>query len=182
MNPVTIAIPVRSFHDGKTRLAAVLPERERLELVRNMLDVVIQAALDSGVAEKVVLVSADEAVTSIRALARRARDKFEAAGRSAWFSSSGAACPSQRDRGGSSPLAHSLRRSAYGDARGYSRDPKERTPVVIATDWIGGGSNGCLLNLNDPVTHDFLSLRMVRGVDGCTNRRRYASALKQPRS
>jgi 2-phospho-L-lactate guanylyltransferase (CobY/MobA/RfbA family) len=32
---------------------------------------------------------------------------------------------------------------------------KERTPVVIATDWIGGGSNGLLLNLNDPVTHDF---------------------------
>lgn len=155
MIPLTVMIPVRSFHEGKTRLSSVLPADERRRLVQDMLDVVIHAALDSDVVNEVVLVSPDDAVLEFaHSLHPRVTGIRQPA-----------------DQPGLIPAADLARRFAIGhgvsrllilfgdlptvtseDIRGLCA---ETAPLVIATDWLGGGSNGMLLNLENPLTHEF---------------------------
>lgn len=61
---IVAVVPIRSLRDGKTRLAPVLSLEARGALLRRTAERVIRAAIDSGVAETVLVVSpAPEALT-----------------------------------------------------------------------------------------------------------------------
>lgn len=155
MNDLAVMIPVRSFHGGKTRLAEVLPEDARNQLVRAMLDRVIHATLDSGAADRVTLISPDQAVV----------DYAQA------FGSTVSGLQQSIETPGLNAAADLARLTAidlgtrrllilFGDLPSVSPDDirsiaAQPAPVVIATDWIGGGSNGLMLDLSNPRTHEF---------------------------
>ncbi len=64
----TVAVvPIRSLRNGKTRLAAALPEAARAALTRRMLGGVVGAALGSGAVGAVVVVSPDPAALDLAA-------------------------------------------------------------------------------------------------------------------
>jgi 2-phospho-L-lactate guanylyltransferase (CobY/MobA/RfbA family) len=56
---IVAVVPLRSFRNGKTRLASVLSREERESLVRRSALGVITAARDSGVVETVIVISPD---------------------------------------------------------------------------------------------------------------------------
>jgi 2-phospho-L-lactate guanylyltransferase len=56
---IVAVVPLRSFRNGKTRLAPVLSREERGALLRRSAASVIAAALDSGVVETVLVISPD---------------------------------------------------------------------------------------------------------------------------
>lgn len=58
-------IPVRSLTSGKSRLAGALEDDQRSDLIGAMLGDVIAAAIGSGVVDRVIVISPDEAVLSL---------------------------------------------------------------------------------------------------------------------
>jgi 2-phospho-L-lactate guanylyltransferase len=64
---VVAVVPVRSLRDGKTRLAAALPQAAREALTRRMLRGVVEAALASDAVDAVLVVSPDPAARALAA-------------------------------------------------------------------------------------------------------------------
>lgn len=64
---VVAVVPVRSLRDGKTRLAAALPQAAREALTRRMLRGVVEAALASDAVDAVLVVSPDPAALALAA-------------------------------------------------------------------------------------------------------------------
>ena len=155
MNGLSVMIPVRSFHDGKSRLASRRPAGPRAILVRQMLEAVIDAVIESGVADRVAIVSPDEAVlnfaNSYRSGISGLRQPLDKPGLIAAAELSRQTALSQHT-GRMLMLFGDLPTAMPDDIRLIAA---ESAPVVIATDWVGGGTNGLLLDLNHPGTHEF---------------------------
>lgn len=155
MKDLAVMIPVRSFHGGKTRLAEVLPEDARNQLVRAMLNGVIRATLDSDVADRVSLISPDQAVVEYARTFGSAVSGLEQPIETPGLNAAA-------DLARHMAIDHGFQRLLMlfgdlpsvtpGDIRAVAA---ETAPVVIATDWIGGGSNGLMLDLVNPRTHEF---------------------------
>jgi 2-phospho-L-lactate guanylyltransferase len=58
-------IPVRSLTSGKSRLAGALEDDQRSDLIGEMLGEVVAAASGSGVVDRVIVISPDDAVLSL---------------------------------------------------------------------------------------------------------------------
>jgi 2-phospho-L-lactate guanylyltransferase len=61
---VVAVVPIRSFRQGKSRLAAILSESERADLLRESGNRAVRAALDSRVIDTVLVVSPDDEALS----------------------------------------------------------------------------------------------------------------------
>lgn len=62
----TIAlVPIRSLTSGKSRLAGALGDDQRSDLIGEMLRDVLTAAISSGVVDRVIVISPDQAVLSL---------------------------------------------------------------------------------------------------------------------
>lgn len=164
MTGLTAAIPVRSFREGKTRLAGHLSSIERANLIQSMLMSVIEAAREAEIADRVLVVSADEEVLAFAAdlddLVVPVRQSLLAPGLIAAAEIArqrAIACGSERLL----ILFGDLPSVSAGDLRDLAQ---ESAPVVIATDRVGAGTNGLLLRLDYPETHEF---RFVYGPDSC---------------
>ncbi len=65
MNELVVAVvPIRSFRQGKSRLASILSESERADLMQESGNGVVRAALDSRVIDTVLVVSPDHQALS----------------------------------------------------------------------------------------------------------------------
>jgi 2-phospho-L-lactate guanylyltransferase len=154
MGDIAVAIPVRSFMSGKTRLMAVLTVAERQLLIRNMLGTVVRAVLASGVAESITIISSDDEVLEFA-------DSFGPP-------TTGIRQPGTQPgliAAASFAHRHAIDTGArrwlflFGDLPvllpdDVRRFAEESAPVVIATDWTGSGTNGLMLALDDPRTHE----------------------------
>ena len=145
---VVALVPVRSFRNGKTRLASALTPEERAAIGRRMLARVAGAAAESDVVDAVVVISPDPEVLDAAVTLGpgivplpQAADAFGLNGAidqgRAWAERRGAAALLVLF--GDLPLltAHDVRAMVRLDA-----------PVVVAPDRHGTGTNALLLRLN----------------------------------
>ena len=155
MSGLTVAIPVRSSREGKTRLAAHLSAVDRFSLIRTMLSTVIDAVRAAGIAERILVISPDEEVLTFVAelddLVYPVRQSLHRPGLNA-------AAEIARERALRSGSERLL--ILFGDLPAVSPDDlrnlvAESAPVLIATDWRGAGTNGLMLRLDRPETHEF---------------------------
>ena len=164
MTGLTVAIPVRSFREGKTRLAGHLSALERVTLIRSMMMSVIEAVRESGIADRVLVVSADEEVL---AFAADLDDLVVPLHQSQTAPGLNAAAELARERALTSGSNRLL--MLFGDLPGVSAGDllelaRAFAPVVIATDRSGAGTNGLMLRLDHPATHEF---RFAYGPESC---------------
>lgn len=148
MSGIVAIVPIRSFKNGKTRLASAIEPVDRERIVRSMFSAVISAAQNSGAIDRVVVVTPDEAIE------RAARDRgIDTVRQPEDRPGLNAAIDIGRD------YARSLGASGmlvlFGDLplleAADVRSITERTaPVVIATDRHGTGTNALLLRFGGP--------------------------------
>jgi 2-phospho-L-lactate guanylyltransferase len=145
---IVAIVPIRSFRDGKTRLASAIEPADRERIVRSMFSAVIDAAEGSGVIERIVVVTPDEAIE--RAALHRG---IEALLQPAERPGLNAAVDIGREYArsvnaeGMLVLFGDLPLLAVEDVRSLvARDAK----VVIASDRHGSGTNALLLRFGGP--------------------------------
>ena len=176
MSGLAVVVPIRSFRGGKSRLSPILNESGREALVRAMFDHVLDAVKTSGVCDEVLIVSPDPEVLDRAA-------KFE--GVSAVFQPpSIPGLNASADLGRAWALEHDFDRMLvlFGDLPLIDADDigtiaREASPVVIATDRHGNGTNGLLLDLRVPETHEF---RFAYGAESARLHSDEATRLRLP--
>ena len=176
MSGLVVVVPIRSFRGGKSRLSPILNESGREALVRAMFDHVLDAVKTSGVCDEVLIVSPDPEVLDRAA-------KFE--GVSAVFQPpSIPGLNASADLGRAWALEHDFDRMLvlFGDLPLIDADDigtiaREASPVVIATDRHGNGTNGLLLDLRVPETHEF---RFAYGAESARLHSDEATRLRLP--
>jgi 2-phospho-L-lactate guanylyltransferase len=145
---IVAIVPIRSFRDGKTRLASAIEPADRERIVRSMFSAVIDAAEGSGVIERIVVVTPDEAIE--RAALHRGieavRQPAERPGLNAALDI-GREHARSVDADGMLVLFGDLPLLEAEDVRSLvARDAK----VVIASDRHGSGTNALLLRFGGP--------------------------------
>jgi len=153
--PTLALIPVRSFENGKSRLAGVLDRESRAGLVRSMLAQVMRSTLDSGVVERVLVVSPDPDVLDFARAFDRRIEPIEQPSNQPGLNT---AVTFGRDRAialGADRLLimfADLPALTPDDVRLLASNP---TAVVIATDWHRTGTNGMLLRFDEEGARQF---------------------------
>jgi len=155
MGGIVAVIPVRSFSEGKSRLAGFLPPEEREQLVRAMFEHVVSTVMQSGVVGTIIVVSPDPAVLEKTAALDPAivvvRQPETTPGLNAAI-----------DIGRDLAIAHraSGMLVLFGDLPVLQPDDvrslvRRDAPLVIATDRHGSGTNGLMLRLGSGAATQF---------------------------
>lgn len=154
MSGLVVVVPIRSFRGGKSRLSTILGESGREALVRAMFHNVLKSVKTSGVCDEVLIVSPDPEV-------------LDRAAQFGGISSiiqppTNPGLNASADLGRAWALEHGYDRMLvlFGDLPLIEADDieaiaLEALPIVIATDRHGNGTNGLLLDLRVPETHEF---------------------------
>jgi 2-phospho-L-lactate guanylyltransferase len=145
---IVAIVPIRSFRDGKTRLASAIEPADRERIVRSMFGAVIAAAEESEAVERIVVVTPDEAIERA-ALARGVEAVRQPADRPGLNASLDIGREYARSIGaeGMVILFGDLPLLEAEDVRSLvGRDAQ----VVIATDRHGSGTNALLLRFGGP--------------------------------
>ncbi|MBA3642692.1 MAG: 2-phospho-L-lactate guanylyltransferase [Chloroflexia bacterium] len=155
MSGAIVVIPARGLRTGKTRLAGNLPLEAREALIRRMMRGVIEAARASGLVETIAVISPDpEALEFAREVDGRVVPLAQEPARPGL----NAAVTAGRDwaltAGGTTFLIlfGDLPLITAHDVRGLVM---EETPVVLAPDRHGVGTNALRLRLTEPASADF---------------------------
>lgn len=144
---IVAVVPIRSFREGKTRLAPVLTPQDRADFLRQSAERVISAALDSRVVDTVVVVSPDaEALTWSAGFGARVRALPQPAERPGLNGAMDAAreWALERDADSMLSLFADLPLLSIFDVR---RLTSRRNPVVLGPDRRCNGTNAMLLRL-----------------------------------
>lgn len=151
MNELVVAVvPIRSFNNGKTRLASVLSPDERAAFLRDSAGRVIDAALQSRLVDTLLVVSPDpEALAWATGFGRRVHGLQQPADRPGLNGAMDAArtWAIERDADRLLSLFADLPRLTTFDIR---RMLARRSPVVLGPDRRGEGTNAMLLRLQGP--------------------------------
>ena len=145
---IVAVVPIRSFRNGKTRLASVLSSEERSALLRWSAHGVVEAALDSRVVDTVLVVSQDEdALEWARQLGRRVEPLPQP---ERWVGLNGAIdfareWALERDADGLLSLFADLPHLSLFDVRGLVA---KRAALVLGPDRRTEGTNAMLLRLD----------------------------------
>jgi 2-phospho-L-lactate guanylyltransferase len=145
---VVAVVPIRSFRNGKTRLASILSSDERSTLLHRSAQGVIEAALDSRVVDTVLIVSQDEeALAWASEFRRRVVPLRQPA---AWVGLNGAMNVArewalERDADGLLSLFADLPHLSVFDVRALLA---RRAAIVLGPDRRGEGTNAMLLRLD----------------------------------
>lgn len=151
MSELVIAVvPIRSFRNGKTRLAPILAPEERASLLRRSAERVIGAAVDSHVVDTVLVVSPDpEALIWAAEFQRRVTplaqpSTHEGLNGAIEFAREWAI---ERDADSLLSLFADLPLLSVFDIR---KLVARRSPLVLGPDRRGEGTNAMLLRLQGP--------------------------------
>lgn len=155
MSGIVAVIPIRSFTEGKSRLAGALSPLDRERLVRAMFEHVVDTVRRSGAVDRIVVVSPDPAVLSA---AKSFDPALETLLQPSDQAGLNAAVAIGRDRaireraGGVLVLFGDLPVVQPEDVRSLVR---RDAPVVIATDRHGSGTNALMLRLGSRAGETF---------------------------
>ena len=154
MSGLVVVVPIRSFRGGKSRLSPILNESGREALVRAMFDHVLDSVKSSGACAEVLIVTPDPEVLDRAAQFSGVSSMFQP--------STNPGLNASADLGRAWALEHGYDRMLvlFGDLPLIEADDidaiaLETSPVVIASDRHGNGTNGLLLDLRFPETHEF---------------------------
>ena len=148
MNDLIVAVvPVRSFRQGKSRLASILSESERADLMRESGTRVVRAALDSRVVDTVLVVSPDhEALDWAASFGPRVQSLAQDAARPGLNQALDAARSWALERDVDRMLSLFADLPTL-DGREVRRLVSRRQPIVLGPDRRGEGTNSLLLDL-----------------------------------
>lgn len=140
-------VPIRSLHEGKTRLSAILTPDERAAFMRRSGEQVIRSALDSRVVDTVIVVSPDPAALDWSArLGARVKPLLQPEGQPGLNGAMNAArdWALERDADRLFSLFADLPLLTMYDVRLLT---SRRDPLVLGPDRKGEGTNAMLLDL-----------------------------------
>ena len=154
MSGLVVVVPIRSFRGGKSRLSPILSESGREALVRAMFNHVLESVMTSGVCDDVLIVSPDPEVLDRAAQFGGVSSILQPP--------SNPGLNASADLGRAWALEHRCDRMLvlFGDLPLIEADDiatiaHGTSPVVIATDRHGNGTNGLLLDLRVPEPQEF---------------------------
>jgi 2-phospho-L-lactate guanylyltransferase len=152
---IVAVIPIRSFSEGKSRLASVLPAADRERLIRLMFAHVVMTVRQSGVIDRICVISPDPAVLAaaraIDASILAVQQPFDRPGLDAAVTM-GRGVAIEEQAGGMLVLFGDLPVLQPEDVRSLVR---RDAPVVIATDRHGAGTNALMLRLGSSTAEQF---------------------------
>ena len=176
MSGLVVVVPIRSFRGGKSRLSTILGESGREALVRAMFHNVLKSVKTSGVCDEVLIVSPDPEVLDRAAQFGGVSSIVQP--------TSNPGLNASADLGRAWALEHRCDRMLvlFGDLPLIEADDieaiaLEALPIVIATDRHGNGTNGLLLDLRVPETHEF---RFAYGAESARLHSDEATRLRLP--
>jgi 2-phospho-L-lactate guanylyltransferase len=180
MSGIVAVIPIRSFSDGKSRLADYLHTGSRERLVREMFEHVLSTVQESRAVSRIVVVSPDPAVLA-------AADLLEPAviGVVQPLDRPGLNAAVSLGRDAAIDLKASAMLVLFGDLPVLEPDDvrslvRRDAPLVVATDRHGTGTNALMLRLGSAAAnqftfrygpnsrHDHLNEADRRGLDAVT--------------
>jgi 2-phospho-L-lactate guanylyltransferase len=147
---VIAVVPIRSFRNGKTRLAPILDPEERATLLRRSAERVIEAAVESQAVDTVLVISPDqEALSWADGFRRRVTPLAQPSDRPGLNGAIDLAREWALDRDADSLL------SLFGDLPlltkfDIRRMLARRNSLVLGADRRGEGTNAMLLRLHGP--------------------------------
>lgn len=155
MPGIVALIPIRSFTEGKSRLAGAVGALDREQLIKRMFEHVVSAVRQSGVVDRIVVVSPDPAVLAAAA----AIDSSILAVRQP-HSQPGLNAAVALGREAAIRLRASAMLVLFGDLPVLQPDDvrslvRRDAPVVIATDRHGAGTNALMLRLGSRAASQF---------------------------
>jgi 2-phospho-L-lactate guanylyltransferase len=164
MTGIAVVIPVRSFEGGKSRLARLLSPEARSTLIANMLERVLTAVRESGVAAHTLVVSPDPAV---RSFAQRIDRHVTAIAQPADAEGLNVAASLGKQTAIEQGCSRLL--ILFGDLpllrpEDLTEFVTQSADLVVGTDWTGTGSNGLLMNLEHPAARVF---SFAYGIESC---------------
>jgi coenzyme F420-0:L-glutamate ligase/coenzyme F420-1:gamma-L-glutamate ligase len=160
--PLTVLVPLRSLSGAKTRLTEVLDPAERAELASRLLRGVVEAVRGWGGADRIVVVSADEAVSAMAAdlgaegfVQRSVGMNDGLAEARAALDGRGTLLVLPADLPVASPAALARLEQAATELLGGPSGGDGRRLVLVVTDSSGEGTNALLLRPPDLIPFAF---------------------------